>query len=152
MKFRRSPRRTARIDVINLIDVVFVTLIFFMLATTFAREGKLQVTLPEASAQPPEQRPERIELLVSAGGSFAVAGRTLADDRVQTIVAALREASGGDTDRPLVITADRKTPHELVVRAMDAAGRGGCETHPLVVRAGHGRRPAVARSPRSAPR
>ena len=76
MKFRRSPRRTARIDVINLIDVVFVTLIFFMLATTFAREGKLQVTLPEASAQPPEQRPERIELLVSAGGSFAVAGRT----------------------------------------------------------------------------
>ena len=61
MKFRRSPRRTARIDVINLIDVVFVTLIFFMLATTFAREGKLQVTLPEASAQPPEQRPERID-------------------------------------------------------------------------------------------
>ena len=35
---------------------------------------------------------ERIELLVSAGGSFAVAGRTLADDRVQTIVAALRDA------------------------------------------------------------
>jgi biopolymer transport protein ExbD len=123
VRFRRSPRRTARIDVINLIDVVFVTLIFFMLATTFAREGKLQVTLPEASAQPPEQRPERIELLVSAGGSFAVAGRTLADDRVQTIVAALRDASGGDTDRPLVITADGKTP--LVVRAMDAAGRGG---------------------------
>jgi biopolymer transport protein ExbD len=40
-------------------------------------------------------------------------------------VAALRDASGGDTDRPLVITADGKTPHELVVRAMDAAGRGG---------------------------
>jgi len=125
VRFRRSPRRSARIDVTNLIDVVFVTLIFFMLATTFAREGKLQVTLPEAAAVPAEQSRERIELVVSASGTYAVGGRTLADDRVQTIVAALREASGGDTDRPLSITADGKTPHELVVRAMDAAGRGG---------------------------
>ena len=125
MRFRRSPGRTARIDIINLIDVVFVTLIFFMLATTFSREGKLQVTLPEAAAQPSEQRQTRIELVISADGNFAVAGRSLADDRVQTILAALRDASEGDTDRPLVITADGKTPHELVVRAMDAAGRGG---------------------------
>lgn len=125
MRFRRNPGRTARIDIINLIDVVFVTLIFFMLATTFAREGKLQVTLPEAAAQPPEQRRERIELVISANGNIAVAGRSLADGRVQTILAALRDASGGDTDRPLVITADGKTPHEFVVRAMDAAGRGG---------------------------
>lgn len=125
MRFRRSPGRTARIDIINLIDVVFVTLIFFMLATTFSREGKLQVTLPEAAAQPSEQRQTRIELVISADGNFAVAGRSLADDRVQTILAALRDASDGDTDRPLVITADGKTPHELVVRAMDAAGRGG---------------------------
>lgn len=125
MRFRRSPGRTARIDIINLIDVVFVTLIFFMLATTFSGEGKLQVTLPEAAAQPSEQRQTRIELVISADGNFAVAGRSLADDRVQTILAALRDASDGDTDRPLVITADGKTPHELVVRAMDAAGRGG---------------------------
>jgi len=125
VRFRRSPGRTARIDIINLIDVVFVTLIFFMLATTFSREGRLQVTLPEAAAQPSEQRQTRIELVISADGSFAVAGRSLVDDRVQTILAALRDASGGDTNRPLVITADGKTPHELVVRAMDAAGRGG---------------------------
>ena len=125
MRFRRNPRRSARIDVTNLIDVVFVTLIFFMLATTFAREGKLQVTLPEAAASPAEQGRERIELVVSASGTYAVDGRTLADDRVQTIAAALRDAAGGDTERPLSITADGKTPHELVVRAMDAAGRGG---------------------------
>ena len=125
MRFRRNPRRSARIDVTNLIDVVFVTLIFFMLATTFAREGKLQVMLPEADAGPAEQSRERIELVVSASGTYAVGGQTLADDRVQTIVAALRDAADGDTERPLSITADGKTPHELVVRAMDAAGRGG---------------------------
>jgi len=40
-------------------------------------------------------------------------------------MAALNDISSGDTDQPVLITADARTPHELVVRAMDAAGRLG---------------------------
>lgn len=125
MRFRRSPRFSARIDVTNLIDVVFVTLIFFMLATTFAREGKMQVTLPEAETQAARDADEHLELVVSAAGAYALNGESLVNDRIETLVAALRQAARGDTSQPLVITADAKTPHELVVRAMDAAGRTG---------------------------
>ena len=125
MRFRRTPRMRARIDITNLIDVVFVTLIFFMLATTFAREGKMQITLPEAETSKSADSADRLELLVSASGQYALNGQALVNDRVETIVAALRQAAHGDTGQPLVITADAKTPHELVVRAMDAAGRTG---------------------------
>jgi biopolymer transport protein ExbD len=125
VKFRRSPRFSARIDVTNLIDVVFVTLIFFMLATSFAREGKMQVTLPEAETQAAKDAGERLELVVSASGAYALNGESLVNDRIETLMAALRQAARGDTAQPLVITADAKTPHELVVRAMDAAGRTG---------------------------
>ena len=125
MKFRRSQRVRARIDIINLIDVVFVTLIFFMLATSFTRESHLQLTLPEADAHPAADEQERLELVISETGSFALNGRMLVNDRIETIMAALGEASDGDTAQPLVITADAKTAHELVVRAMDAAGRLG---------------------------
>lgn len=125
MKFRRSPRIQARIDVTNLIDVVFVTLIFFILATTFAREGKVQITLPEAAPGSVPEEDSRVELLISATGTYAVNGRVLASDRPDTIMAALLDAAAGDTEQPLVITADAKTPHELVVRAMDVAGRSG---------------------------
>jgi biopolymer transport protein ExbD len=125
VKFRRGSRVNSRIDVTNLIDVVFVTLIFFMLATTFAREGKLQISLPEAETQAAADPAETLELIVSASGAYALNGESLVNDRIETLVAALRQAARGDTARPLVITADAKTPHELVVRAMDAAGRTG---------------------------
>jgi biopolymer transport protein ExbD len=125
VRFRRTQRVKARIDIINLIDVVFVTLIFFMLATSFTRESHLQISLPEADATPGQEEQERLELIVSATGSYALNGKVLVNSRIETIMAALGEASGGDVEQPLVITADAKTPHELVVRAMDAAGRIG---------------------------
>jgi biopolymer transport protein ExbD len=40
-------------------------------------------------------------------------------------MAALRDASGGDADIPLVITADAQATHQAVITAMDAAGRLG---------------------------
>lgn len=125
MRFRRSQRVRARIDIVNLIDVVFVTLIFFMLATSFTRESQLQITLPEADPRAAADQQQRLELVISETGSYAVNGRMLVNSRIETIMAALGEASGGDVEQPLVITADAKTPHELVVRAMDAAGRLG---------------------------
>ena len=125
MKFRRTQRAKARIDIINLIDVVFVTLIFFMLATSFTRESHLRVTLPEASPNAADEQETRLELVIASTGSYALSGKVLVNSRIETLLAALGEASGGDVTQPLVITADAKTPHELVVRAMDAAGRLG---------------------------
>jgi biopolymer transport protein ExbD len=125
VKFRRTQRAKARIDIINLIDVVFVTLIFFMLATSFTRESHLRVTLPEASPNAADEQESRLELVIASTGSYALSGKVLVNSRIETLLAALGEASGGDVAQPLVITADAKTPHEFVVRAMDAAGRLG---------------------------
>jgi len=125
VKFRRKQRVETGIDITPLIDVVFLMLIFFMVSTTFTREAHLQLTLPEADATPVDEHEQRLELLVAATGIFSLNGKTLVNTRVETVMAALREASAGDTSQPLMITADAKTPHELVVRAMDAAGRLG---------------------------
>jgi biopolymer transport protein ExbD len=127
VRFRRRQRAETGIDVTPLIDVVFLMLIFFMVSTTFTREAHLQLTLPEADANPASEETERLELIISANGSYALNGRSLAGDRLETIMSALLDAAGGDTEQPLVITADAQTPHELVVRAMDAAGRTGFE-------------------------
>ena len=125
MKFRRKQRVEPGIDITPLIDVVFLMLIFFMVSTTFTREAHLQLSLPEADAVPEADQRERLELVIAASGNYALNGKVLVNSRIETIMAALGEASGGDVEQPLVITADAKTPHELVVRAMDAAGRIG---------------------------
>jgi biopolymer transport protein ExbD len=44
---------------------------------------------------------------------------------MRTLQAAVYKVSEGDTTLPLVISADAQTPHESVVRAMDAAGQMG---------------------------
>ena len=77
----------------------------------------------------PAQRQLGVRTMVAAEAelprSVELNGKVLVNSRIETLLAALGEASGGDVTQPLVITADAKTAHELVVRAMDAAGRLG---------------------------
>ncbi|MCZ6889202.1 MAG: biopolymer transporter ExbD [Gammaproteobacteria bacterium] len=125
MKFRRRPRGDVSVELTPLIDVVFLLLIFFMVSTTFIRETQLKIDLPEAEGAPQEVEEGVVELSVSAAGEYAVNNRLLVNGHVQTILRALREVSGGDHSRRLIITADASAPHESVVRVMDAAGRLG---------------------------
>ena len=125
MKFRRRPRGDVSVELTPLIDVVFLLLIFFMVSTTFIRETQLKIDLPEAEGAPQEVEEGVVELSVSAAGEYAVNNRLLVNGQVQTILRALREVSGGDHSRRLIITADASAPHESVVRVMDAAGRLG---------------------------
>jgi biopolymer transport protein ExbD len=125
VKFRRRTREELNVNLTPLIDVVFLLLIFFMVSTTFTRETRLLVDLPEADAAPATQVPRQIELLVDEAGAYRVNGQALVDRRVRTIQAALYEYSQGDTTIPLLISADADSSHAAVVRAMDAAGQMG---------------------------
>ena len=125
MRFRRQPREIEGLNLTPLIDVVFLLLIFFMVSTTFTKETHLSIDLPEAQGQPSAERAEQVEILISAEGDYSVNGQGLVNNRTSTLRAALAEVSDGDNQRPLVITADAKAPHETVVRAMDAAGQSG---------------------------
>ena len=125
MKFKRRAKVEEAVNLTPLIDVVFLLLIFFMVSTTFTRETRLEVTLPEAESAPEEFEPEQLSVSVDAEGRYAVNGLVLVDSERQTLKAALIEVTGEDYSRPLVISADAQTPHELVVRVMDVAGQLG---------------------------
>ncbi len=125
MKFRRRARQDASIELTPLIDVVFLLLIFFMVSTTFIRETELEVELPEASADVREVEDNVIEVTIAADGAYAVNNRLLVNNQLATLMKALREVSGGDMSRRLVITADADARHQDVVTAMDAAGQVG---------------------------
>ncbi len=125
MNFRSSRREELELNITPLIDIVFLLLIFFMVSTTFQRESELQIQLPKAEREPSSNTPERIEVVISADGQYAIGGRQLADNQRSTLVDALGKAAGDNRDRPLVVRADKRTPHQAVVRAMDAASRLG---------------------------
>lgn len=123
MNLRPTHSEEPRIDITPLIDVVFLLLIFFMVTTTFQQETRLKVDLPEAVSGAPSVRQERIVLEVSAEGGYRLQGEAVATtrDALRAALAALGPAG----DRPLVLQADGKAPHDAVVRAMDAARLSG---------------------------
>lgn len=127
MKFRRPSTEDIDLgtNIINLVDVLLLLLIFFMLSTTFAKRSELDVQLPEANGAVPPQQNKQLEIVITRDGHYSINDRGLVNGDLDTIKAALNEVSGGDTALPLTITADGRTPHEDVVRAMDAAGQLG---------------------------
>ena len=126
MKFKRQRSQEVGVDLTPLIDVVFLLLIFFMVSTTFTRESHLQVELPEASGEPvPASEVKQIDVVVNAQGQYFLNEKPLVNNRRETLERGVRELAEGNTSLPFIITADARTPHEYVVRAMDVAGRLG---------------------------
>ena len=125
MKFGRPRDASPDITLTPLIDVVFLLLIFFMVSTTFSRQSEIEVELPEASAEEKEQRQDIIEITIDVRGRYYVNGRQLVNTQLQTLKQALRDAAGDREAPPLIISADRDTPYQAVMTAMDAARQLG---------------------------
>ena len=126
MKFKRQRNAEVSVNLTPLIDVVFLLLIFFMVSTTFTRESRLQVNLPEASAEAAPQEAIALEIVIDAGNRYAVNGRSLARQDLETLKQALRISAGDeDTNPTVLISADAAASHQAVIRAMDAAGQLG---------------------------
>jgi biopolymer transport protein ExbD len=124
LQFHRTEEPT--VDLTPLIDVVFLLLIFFMVSTTFERQAFLKVDLPEASAvEDRRDLPEFLELVIDSAGRMYLNDMRLVDSEEQTIRAAIVEAVGDDRSLPLILRADRMTPHHHVVTAMDVAAQLG---------------------------
>ena len=138
MKFSRSPQEEVTINLTPLIDIVFLLLIFFMVSTTFSKESQLRIRLPDASLDAEvEQRPSRLVVAITASGDYSIRGpnestghhllsreRSVLAQAMAKAKAKAKVAQGTD-DLVVVIRADRKTPHEAVVRAMDVARKLG---------------------------
>jgi len=123
----RPDRSDERVDInlTPLIDVVFLLLIFFMVSTTFDRHAKLKVELPEASATMQQQQDEPVVLSIDAKGNYFINDRQLVNTTVETLKIALQKTVADKQDVSLVLRADANTPHQSVVRAMDAASQLG---------------------------
>lgn len=116
---------SVEVNLTPLIDVVFLLLIFFMVSTTFDRHAKLKVSLPESSAKTTQQQSDPLVLSIDAKGNYFINDRQVVNRSLDTLKHALQKTIGDDTDVALVLRADANTPHQSVVRAMDAASQLG---------------------------
>ena len=127
MNFQRGKQREEpEINLIPMIDVLLVILIFMMVTTTFSQFSELQINLPTAQADKPEEKPAMVNVAVDASGHYAVNGKAFAGKNVDGLALELKRAAGSATPEPVVIiSADANATHQAVISVMEAARQAG---------------------------
>ena len=113
------------VNLTPLIDVVFLLLIFFMVSTTFEHQSRIQVELPEASAEPTTPEAESLEIIVDAQGRYFIGEEQVVNTQLKTLMGAITKVIGERTDMPVIVRADANSPHQSVVTVLDATSQLG---------------------------
>ena len=122
MAIRPKSSATFTVELTPMIDVVFLLIIFFLVATTFQRlEREIAVSVPESeTGRAGDEGPEPVVVNVLAledGFQIVVGGNAMTLDQLQTHLSR-RVASEPKTKA--LVRADGKLRHEQVVEVADA--------------------------------
>ena len=126
MNLRPQRRESPELNLTPLIDVVFLLLIFFMVSTTFDKEARIKVELPEAATQ--DEKTEDVPLIditVDATGRYFVNQKEVINTEIATLKRAIEKEAGDRRDQPVIINADANARHQSVIKVMDAASQLG---------------------------
>lgn len=135
MKFETHTPAEVRIEVINLIDVMFLLLLFFILTTTFQTppDKAIDYRLPDAASGAGIEADPAMEFVVDAEGRVHHRGAPLDE----AALAALVEGWGQRPEllaRSVVIRADTAAHHGRVIALMDLLRRNGLTNLAIGVR------------------
>lgn len=124
VEFKRG-NALASLSLTPLIDVVFLLLIFFLVATRFAEEEQeMELPLPSATeAKPLSQRPRELFINIDREGNFFLDGKTMQMAEVEEVIR--RSVANNPTGQSVVIRADRRVPFQFVVSLSDLCSRVG---------------------------
>lgn len=114
------------IELTPIIDMVFLLLIFFLVATTFHRaEREMQIALPYATAAGPISATLReIVINVDAEGAIIVSGRRLEPAALRRMI---EDAVALNPEQKVTVRGDRNAAYAAVVRALDVCKSAGVQ-------------------------
>lgn len=114
------------INLMPLIDMVFLLLIFFLVATSFAQEERDQrVKLPITSSPEPLSAPPRQVIInILHDGTTKVGGRLYERDKLQGLLARVAK---NEPDRMVLIRADERSIHKYFAGVASLCRRVGID-------------------------
>jgi biopolymer transport protein ExbD len=125
MNFRSHWKEDPEINLIPLIDVLLVILIFLMVTTTYSKYAELQINLPSASADKQAERPNEINVTISAGGELTIDRKPVEFTSVARFTELLKQAGSGLKDPVVIINGDAKSNLQVSINVMEAARLAG---------------------------
>ncbi|HEY8426561.1 MAG TPA: biopolymer transporter ExbD [Limnochordales bacterium] len=122
MAITRTRRHRPRVEIINMVDVMFFLLAFFMVFSTFrTNPSTLNLDLPRAVTATREA-PSEVEISIDRSGRYFLNGRAVSLAQMSTLVG---DAVRRHPDQLVIVRADREVQYDRVVQAIDALRRAG---------------------------
>lgn len=115
MDFADHDRQRPKLNIAPLIDVVFLLLVFFMLAGSFIERNAIDLSIPSTQA-PSSATGEPLVVDVGLSGRFTLNGLALTLDQLPIELTA---RAGGDMTRAVTVRATAAVPVQVLVSVMD---------------------------------
>ena len=133
MKLNRIKRRSGNsliLELTPLIDVVFLLLIFFLVATTFEDvNGSIKIDLPTSTVKSAKPVNE-LQVIITKDREYFISYKDKGASKRDKITAkdmksALTQKLAESDDKNVIISADKSVNHGAIVEAMTAAKEAG---------------------------
>jgi biopolymer transport protein ExbD len=117
MRLPDEPDIPAQINIVPMIDVIFAILTFFIMSTLFlTRQEGLPVNLPKAATSQQAQIPTKITVTVEENGQVSLNKKPTT---IEALTEQVRTLMGTSPESVVVINADKKVEHGIIVSVMD---------------------------------
>ena len=123
MKIKLPAREDAAVDMAPMIDLVFLLLIFFMVASVVTELEKVEVAIPESShAKVPEDTKGRMMLSIDANNQVYVGTQPVTIEELKVLIDGELELN---PNLRILIRADERVEYKTCKELMIACGEVG---------------------------
>lgn len=124
MKFRKRPKKHAKIEVVPLIDVVFFLLAtFVMVSLSMTKNEGITVNNPAAStASPKDNKDATLTLSLAQTGEIFFNKEKI---NAAQLPLRLQNFKSANKDGQVVVNGDGEVPYKFIVTVLDEARKAG---------------------------
>ncbi|MDF1672647.1 MAG: biopolymer transporter ExbD [Vicingaceae bacterium] len=119
MAIRSKNRVSTNFNMSSMTDIVFLLLVFFIIASTLISPNALEVLLPKATSNPTPQ-PQTVNVSITEDLKYFVNKDEVSKEEIENYLLAQVE---GKEEPGVILRAEKSVPIENVVVIMDIANR-----------------------------
>ena len=118
MNIRGRNKITPEFNMSSMTDIVFLLLIFFMIASTLVTTNAIDILLPKASGK--TENKKSVSVSIQKDLSFYIDQSKV---EIQNLATELLQLLQQEAEPTLVLRAEKSVPVDYVVKVMDIANR-----------------------------
>lgn len=128
MEFERCRRRSGRIDIAPIVDIVFNLLLFFVITYNVTSDSAIRIRLPDSSTAE-SRADEQLVISVTREGETFIGEQTVT---IEELPAAVQAGMSALPETSIKIKADQEAAVGILIKVVDGVRLSGCTAFSFV--------------------